>query len=211
MGILAGRYPDVIAAGAEGGRAHFKTTIVPHEGGQETPHLDWTDLRGEWNVSRAIEESGEHELARRHFIKARGSFHHFRFKDHADFECTRTGDDLGRLTGSTTAWQINKVYGADEPTFEYVCPLKRIVDGSVQVWKDSVLQTPTTHYTVDNDTGIITSTSSWAGTTLEVACEFDILCRYDTQRLSARLVHLYANGAKLMEWPDIDIVEVRES
>ncbi|MGK2897205.1 MAG: DUF2460 domain-containing protein [Burkholderiaceae bacterium] len=210
MGTLANRLPDDIERGAEGGHGYWKATIVAHEGGYETPNLDWQDARGEWNIGRALELTGKHEIARSHFYKARGMFHHWRFKDWHDFRCARTGADLGRLIGSTTAWQINKVYGADEPTFEYVRPLKRIVSGTEQIWRNNVLQVATTDYTLDIDTGIVTSVSSWAGATLEVACEFDVLCRYDTPRFAPRLEYRYSASKMLFKWDDINIVEVRE-
>lgn len=210
MGILAERFPDDIARGAEGGHGYWKATIVSHEGGYETPNLDWQDARGEWNVARALELTGKHEKARSYFYKARGMFHHWRFKDWLDFRCARAGNDKGRLTGTTTAWQIAKAYGTDEPSFEYVRPLKRIAAGTVQIWRNGALQTLATHYTVDHDTGIVTSAASWAGDTLEVACEFDVLCRFDTPRFSPRLEHRRADNTMLFRWADINIVEVRE-
>ena len=210
MGILAARLPDDIERGAEGGHGYWKATIVAHEGGFETPNLDWQDARGEWNIGRALELTGLHEIARSHYYKARGMFHLWRFKDWLDFQCARTGNDKGRLTGSTTAWQINKVYGADEAGFEYVRPLKRIVAGSEQIWRNGTLQTRVTHYTLDNDTGIVTSLSSWAGDTIEVACQFDVLCRYDTPKFAPRLEHRLSDSKMLFKWSDINIVEVRE-
>ena len=210
MGVLADRLRDDIERGAEGGHGHWKATIVAHEGGYETPNLDWQDARGEWNIGRALEVTGLHEIARSHYYKARGTFHHWRFKDWHDFTCARTGDDKGRLTGSTTAWQINKVYGTDESTFEYVRPLKRIVAGTVQIWRDGTLQAITTNYTINVDTGVVTSLESWAGSTLEVACEFDVLCRYDTPRFAPRLMFRHSNSKMLFKWDDINIVEVRE-
>lgn len=209
MGILATRLPVDIERGAVGGLG-WKSTIIGHQGGFETPNLEWVDARGEWNISRAIERTGKHEAARRHLYKARGAYHYFPFKDWTDYECARTGIDKGRLTGSTTSWQINKVYGTDEPSFEYVRPLYRIVAGTLQVWRNAALQTLTTHYTVNMDTGLITSLVSWAGDALEVACEFDVLCRYDTQRLQAQLVHRRGDGERFIKWGDINIVEARE-
>lgn len=210
MATLTSRFPDDIARGAEGGHGYWKSTIVGHEGGYETPNLDWQDARGEWNLARALELTGKHEIARSHYYKARGMFHHFRFKDWLDFRCARTGNDKGRLTGSTTTWQANKVYGADEPSFEYVRPLKRLVANTLQIWRNGALQTVTTHYTVDIDTGVITSLASWAGDTLEMACDFDVLCRYDTPRFAPRLEHRISDAKMLFRWSDINIVEVRE-
>lgn len=209
MGIIA-RFPDDIARGAEGGHGIWQSTIVTHQGGFETPNLDWADARGEWNVARALELTGLHELARSHYYKARGMFHWFRFKDWHDFRCARTGTDKGRLTGSTTAWQINKAYGTDDATYEYVRPLKRIVAGSEQIWLDGVARTRTTHYTIDNDTGIVTSLASWAGGVLEVSCEFDVLCRYDTPAFKPRLEFRRSDSQMLFRWDDIQILEVRE-
>ncbi len=210
MGTLANRLPDDIERGAEGGHGRWKATIVAHEGGYETPNLDWQDARGEWNIARALELTGLHEIARSHYYKARGMFHHWRFKDWHDFTCARTGADKGRLTGSTNAWQINKVYGSDEPSFEYTRPLKRIVAGSAQIWRNGTLQTITTDYTINIDTGAVTSLVSWAGSTLEVACEFDVLCRYDTPRFAPRLMFRHSDSKMLFKWDDINIVEVRE-
>jgi uncharacterized protein (TIGR02217 family) len=204
MGILSARFPDDIARGAEGGHGYWSTTIVDHQGGFETANLDWLQARGQWNVARALELTGKHEIARSHFYKARGAFHHFRFKDWHDFKCARTGIDKGRLTGASTTWQINKVYGTDEPDFEYIRPLFRIVAGTVSVWISGVLQVG---YTVDNDTGIITGAMSEDA---EVSCQFDVLCRYNVQRFAARLDYRLDESRSVIAWPDIDIVEVRE-
>ena len=86
----------------------------------------------------------------------------------------------------------------------------RIVAGSAQIWRNGTLQTITTDYTLDIDTGIVTSVSSWAGATLEVACEFDVLCRFDTPAFKPRLEFRVDDSRMLFKWDDIDIVEVRE-
>jgi uncharacterized protein (TIGR02217 family) len=210
MGILSGRFPDDIAVGAEGGWPGWLVTIVEHAGGQETAHPDDPEHRGRWNVSRVVEEQSLHDVARRFFIRARGSLHHFRFKDHADFECPRTGDDRGRLVGSGTAWQIHKAYASSDD-FEYLRRLYRIVDGTDRIWRNGTLQTRNTDYTIDENTGEVASAVSWTGSVLEVECEFDVLCRFDMERLSARLEFRQADGVLHLQWPDIDIVEVREA
>jgi uncharacterized protein (TIGR02217 family) len=210
MGILTGRFPEDISVGAEGGWAGWLVTIVEHAGGQETAHLNDVESRGRWNCARVVEDEALHNVARRFFIRARGSFHHFRFKDHADFECARTGDDKGLLMGSGTAWTIHKSY-ADSDTFEYVRRLYRIVSGTDQIWRNGTLMVRNTDYSIDNDTGEITASGEWDGDTLEVACEFDILCRFDMDRLSARLEFRQNDGTLYLQWPDIDIVEVREA
>lgn len=210
MAVLTTRFPDDIARGAEGGWPGWLVTVIEHAGGQETPNLDDANPRGRWNVARALERLSTHETARRHFIMARGQYHRFRFKDWADFIAARTGSDRGQLSGTTTTWQMVKTYAADDATFKYQRTLTRVVALSEQVWKNGVLQTRGSDYTIDNDTGVITSSISWAAATLEMACEFDVLCRYDVERLSAVLEFRLTGTDFLLRWSDIDIVEVRE-
>lgn len=211
MGILASRFPDLIARGAEGGHGHFKTNVVVSHGGQEDRNQEWEDARGRWNVSKAIERTRQHALARSHFYKARGALHDFRFKDWHDFECARTGVDRGRLSeaaGGTL--QVNKVYGTDEPDFEYVRPLYRLVAGTLLIWRNDALQTLGVNYTVNLDTGRVTPSVSWSGDTLEVACQFDVLCHYEADEFVAKLVHRRQDGDMLFLWDRIAIVETRE-
>lgn len=212
MGVLTTRFPDDIALGADGGWPGWLVTIVEHAGGQETPNLDDAQPRGRWNVARALERFNKHETARRHFIMARGRFHRFRFKDWGDYVCERTGEDRGELVGGGSAWQLTKTYAAADATYKYRRSLTRIVAGSEQVWRNAALQTRNTHYTIDNDTGILTSAASWTGDTLEMACQFDVLCRYDVERLRSTIEYRLTSGATdfLLRWDDIDIVECRE-
>lgn len=213
MGVLSGRFPTDISRGAEGGHANFDVAIVMLAGGQEVPNLNWDYARGRWNVARVIEATNSHLVARRHFIKARGRFHYFRFKDPFDYLCSREGDDRGRITavsGGGGTLQINKVYGADEPSFEYVRPLTRIVALTELVWHNGTPQTRGSDYTIDNDTGIITPGSAWDAEDVEVQCEFDCLCRYDTSGFNVQHVAGQYPGSNLLNWANIDIIEVRE-
>jgi uncharacterized protein (TIGR02217 family) len=213
MAELSGRYPDCIALGAEGGHGYWPVEIVEHAGGVETAVLISPDSRGRWNVSRVVEETGQYELARSHFYKARGRLHYFRFKDHHDFTCDRVASEAngyteGRLVGSGTSWQLSKVYGTDDATNEYVRPLYRIVAGSESIWRNGALMVRNTDYTITNDGGDIVSSGEWGGDTLEMSCEFDCLCRYDTERMNARVLMQRSPGVYLIDWTGIDIVEV---
>jgi uncharacterized protein (TIGR02217 family) len=209
MAVLTGRFPDDIAKGAEGGPG-WDVTFVQHAGGHETTHLNDPHPTWRWNVARAVEKLAKHEVARRHYFLSRSGYHQFRFKDHTDYLCPRTGSDKGRLVGASTAWTINKVYGAGASQ-EYVRRLYRIVAATESIWRNGTLQVRNTHYTINNDTGAVTAATSWTGDTLEVACQFDVLCRYDTARLSARVLARGADSLLRIHWADIDIVSVVEA
>ncbi len=210
MAVLTQRFDEAVERGAAGGHGHFRTVVVVGAGGFEDRNQEWEDARGRWNVGRAIEATGQHEEARRLFYKARGQLHDFRFRDWNDFQCARTGDDKGRLTGSGTAWQANKVYGADEPSYEYVRPLYRIESGSDQIWRNGALQARGADYTIDVDTGVVTSAISWTGATLEFACRFDVLCHFEFDEFTARAIYRRSDADLLFKWDDIRIVETRE-
>jgi uncharacterized protein (TIGR02217 family) len=223
MGFLATKFPDVIARGATGGHAHFQTEIVELLSGRESATSLWQFSRGRWNVSQGLKaakpdgtlapSARRHEAARDMLYMARGRRHHFRFKDWADHVCHRANGRLVLISGN--AYRIAKVYGS-EVAHEYVRTLTRPVAGTVQVWIGGVLQvggytvdTSSTDF-VDGTTGVLTF-SSPPGGALEVACEFDVPCRFDVDRVDTTLVHRNGfDGTSFIEWDNIAIVEVRE-
>lgn len=217
MGFLSTRFPDAIARGASGGHAYFSTTIVEVLSGHEKAISNWSASRGRWNVSQGLKiaradgsvvtDPKRYEAARDFLYMARGRLHRFRFKDWSDYACARSSGRLVQITSTT--FQVAKVYGTD-PSFEYVRSLTRLVASTVTVWVGGVLQSSPANYTVDLDTGVVTFASPPGVATREVACEFDVPCRFDTDRVDARLVHRRGDGTNLIEWSDIDIVEVRE-
>ena len=207
MAVLNRRFPELIARGAEGGRARFSTLVVETGSGQETTNQLWQRMRGRWNIARALEKSGRYEEARDFFIMARGRAHSFRFRDWKDYQVTRAASRLVQITSTT--FRLSKVYG-DDPEFEYVQPLWRLVAGTVRVWKDGALQASPANYTVDVDTGIVTFASAPGAADLEAEAEFDILCRFDIDHEDGQLVHRRSDGEFFVKWDSIDIVESRE-
>lgn len=217
MGFLTTRFPDLIARGATGGHAFFDTTIVEVQSGHEVAISNWSASRGRWNVSQGIKikrddntvvtDPRRYEAARDFLYMARGRLHRFRFKDWADYRCQRAHGRLVQITSTT--FQISKVYGS-EVAFEYVRSLTRPVTGTIQIWLDGVLQSSPANYTVNVDTGVVTFGSAPGAAVREVACEFDVPARFDTDRIDARLLHRKGDGTMFLEWDSIDIVEVRE-
>lgn len=203
MGFLAQRFPDNIARGATGGPG-YSTTIAVALGGAESRNINWADSRHKYNVGQGIKTGADERACDAFFRKARGRAHSFRFKDWADFALTVAQSRLVLISGTT--YQLNKVYGSDEPTFEELRPLTRIVAGTLRVYSASILRTEGTDYTVDINTGRVTTALG----TLTASCEFDVPCRFDFDQKSTSLVHRRADGTMLIQWDDIEIVEVRE-
>lgn len=207
MGLITKLFPDAIARGAVGGHGGFNTIIVQHAGGYETPDSQWQDARGRWNLSQAIKKTGAAAEARDYFYMARARFHHWPMRDWTDWNCARAS---GRAvaTGAST-FQLSKVYG-DDPSFEYVRPLYLPIAGTVQAWRNGAGLTLGVGFTVDTATGIVTLASPISGDTIECAFDFYCRCRFDTDSYSARLIDRSArSGALLIEWDNIDVIEVR--
>lgn len=201
MAELSQRFPDDIARGAKGGPG-YSTTVAEAFGGGEDRNMNWPGARHRYDVSHAVKSSDRARICDAHFRKARGRAHSFRFKDWADFELAAADSRLVLVSGTT--YQLCKVYGADEPTFEEVREITRIVAGTLVVYSSGTPLTAGVDYTVDVDTGRITTASG----TLTAACEFDVPCRYDFDEKDATLVHRKADGTVLIEWSGIRIVEV---
>jgi uncharacterized protein (TIGR02217 family) len=217
MGFLTTRFPDLIASGATGGHGYWQTTIPQTVGGYETPNLDSADARGRWNISHGlkvalpdgsiVEDRRRHEVARDFYYMARGKFHRFRFKDYTDFFCHRNHGKLVLISGNT--YQASRVYG-NEVAFQYVRRLTRLVENTVSVWVNGVLQSIPGDVAVDINTGRCVFASSPGAATLEFSAHFDVPCRFDSEQYDARLVYRSGAGANFIEWQDINIVEVLE-
>lgn len=86
------------------------------------------------------------------------------FTDKTDFKSSAplqtvafTDCVIGTGDGATTAFQLYKTYIAGGQTYRR--KITRPMSGTVLIGKNGVLQTLTTHYTINHDTGIVTFVS----------------------------------------------------
>ena len=87
------------------------------------------------------------------------------FTDKTDFKSCApqqtaafTDSVIGTGDGSTVAFQLKKRYSAGG--LNYDRKITRPISGTVSIGKAGVLQTLTTHYTINHDTGVVTFTSA---------------------------------------------------
>lgn len=91
---------------------------------------------------------------------------------------------------------------------DYDRPVTHLVAGRFKVLIDNIVQTETTNYTIDLLTGIITWVGGFwpaVGDSIQVALEFDIPMRFDTDKLQLNLL-MFARGS----WENIPIVEDKQ-
>ena len=91
---------------------------------------------------------------------------------------------------------------------DYDRPITHLVSGRVVVLWDGVVKTESTHYTVSLTTGVITWLAGfWPAVSvdIQVAVEFDIPMRFDTDKLMLNLT-MFERGS----WMNIPIVEDKQ-
>ena len=104
--------------------------------------------------------------------------------------------------GAEVNFQLRKNYTTGTETLQR--PITKPVAGTTVVAKDGVPQTITTHYTIDETTGIITFvTAPLAAEVITAGFQFDVPCRFDIDQLA---VNADTFGIRST---DIPIVEIR--
>lgn len=195
------RLPTDIERGAIGGPM-FKTTVLELNSGFEQRNIDWSQVRGEWDISYGIMSMDDNlqgafiHQVRDFFYARQGRAHTFRFKDFADFEIgdpnnpTTTNQLIGLGDDATVAFQVFKRYSSGGINLDRT--RTKIVSGTVTVLLDGVVQADPGDYSIDLVTGLITfvvAPASTGGTgplgeeVVALACEHDSQVRFDIDHL----------------------------
>lgn len=199
------QFPPVIARGASQGPS-FSTQIVTTSGGGERRNVNWSQARRRYNVGTGLRTRADAAVLLAFFHARQGRAFGFRFKDFSDFELSR--QNIGTTNGSLATFQIFKRYTSGGINHDRT--ITRPVSGTVRCWQNGTERTlgaGATQFQVNLTTGVITLGSTLAATTgqaVEVQCEFDVPCRFDTDDMAVAMTTFFNQ-----EWADISIVEVR--
>lgn len=212
MGFHEVRLPDDVERGAVGGPG-FKTTVLILESGFEQRNIDWSQTRGEWDISYGLMQMEDETLettvhAVRDFFYARqGRACGFRFKDWSDFEIgdvanpTIDNQSIGLGDGINPLFQVFKRYISGSINYDRV--IKKLVTGQVVVLLDNIVQVA--GFTVDDDLGTITfAVAPGVSVNVQVALEFDVPVRFDDDLLKIT-VQTFQSG----QIPPIPLIELR--
>lgn len=185
------RFPDEIAYYCEGG-PQYLTQVSEATSGFEQRNQVWSQPRCKYDISHALRTSAEFldatysvNVVRDYFHAMKGRLHGFRFKDFTDYK-DNAGGILGTGNGSTTVFQMVKRYTTGSFTTDR--QIKKPVAATVQVFKDAVLQTLTTQYTLNSTTGVVTFvTAPGNGSVLTWTGQFDVPVRFDQDHLAMHM------------------------
>lgn len=197
------RLPVDIERGAQGG-PRFKTTIMILGGGFEKRNIEWSKVRGSWDIGYGIDDKAAYSIVRDFFYARQGKAHSFRFKDWSDFEIGTPGNPVTFAIGDgvQTVYQLQKRYTSGG--INYDRDITKIVAGTVEIYVNNTLQNDPVDYSIDILTGLITFTNPPSTVDIGAVAEFDIPVRFDTDALDITVEHFDAGNI-----PQIPIIEVR--
>lgn len=189
MAFINTQFPVTISRGSSGGPA-YQTTITLCASGIERANSDWSTPRHEFDAATGVKSAADLHSVLAFFHVMKGRFNSFRWKDWADYKsCAPTGtvsvtdQVIGTGTGAQTAFQLIKTYSAGGST--QVRTITLPVSGTVAAALNS---TPTTAFTVNTQTGVITfSSPPGAGVVVTAGYEFDVPCRFDSDSISVSM------------------------
>lgn len=194
------RFPEDISYGSSGGPG-FSTTVVELSSGHEQRNINWSLARAKYDVSYGVKTREQMEDVQDFFFARRGKAFGFRFKDWMDFTLTKQVVGLVAADGSIEL-QTFKRY---EPltSYYYDRPLMKLVPDTVELWVDGEAADAAL---VSLDNGIISAPSGLytEGQVVEIACEFDVPVRFDTDDLG--ITH---DDFELMSIPSIPLIELK--
>lgn len=182
------RLPEVYKAGMVGGPV-FNTDVIEVDSGYEWRNDSSSGIAIREYEIEYIKDLDEAEQLSDFFHVVRGRSYSFRFKDWLDYQVT-TGNGLigdGTGDGVTTVYQLYKRYSFGGSSLDRI--IQKLVAGTVQIYVNGVLQTITTHYTINMNTGIVTFLSAPTnGHVIAWSGEFDVPVRFTTDKFTCRLL-----------------------
>jgi len=197
MGFVEIQFPTDISYGSSGG-PEYATDVVASSSGFEQRNVNWAEARARYNVAHGVKTKAQLDALIAFFRARKGRACGFRFKDWTDYQATET---LGVGDGIKKEFQLIKRYVSGGVTETRT--ITKPVNGSVQVYKNAVLQT--TGVTVDSTTGTVTFIAAPPSShVISASFQFDVPVRFDTDKLSASL-----DAYGIHSWLDIALVEVR--
>lgn len=203
------RFPLCIELGARGG-PRFKTTVIALGSGYEKRNIEWSRVRGAWDISSGVKTKADMAAVIDFFYAREGRAHGFRFRDWSDYQIGTPAAPLVVGTGTGSAVQFPLVKRYTSGAYYYARKITRPVASSVVVTTN---ESPTRAYSVNYSTGMITFTTPPAnGATVYAYGEFDVPVRFDTDELDIDQVIItdVSTIDDVLHIPSIQIVELRE-
>lgn len=210
------RFPDKLAFTTSIG-PRTQTTRIATLSGNSFRNQEWPSHLWRFDIVPALRKHPQfQDEVIDYYIAVAGGANGFRIKNRLDYKScpvgdTPTKDDQLLGTGDGVEDEFQIVKNVTRGTLTTVKKILKIVSGTLLVAVDGVLQTETTDYTVDYNTGLITfEAGSIPASTLEVTAgyEYDSPVVFENDDLSV-VVENKAGPDLLLAMSSIPLIELR--
>lgn len=180
------RFPEDISYGVNFG-PEFSTSIAQTVSGQEIRNRNRLRALCSGDCSHGLKTREQFDNLLKFFRSMGGRFHAFRFKDWSDFSCSI---DQGILVATTVVneFQMYKLYEA-AIGFSEQRKISKPIAETVAVFRtrSSATTDVTSECVIDATTGKITISTDLTGDTYTWQGEFDVPCRFDTDKMAVSI------------------------
>ena len=203
--------PPEISYGFESGPT-LSTVVQTTASGHEYRVSRQSQARHRYRANKANLSPEQFAALKAFWMGRRGALHGFRFKDWTDFSTApdgvsapgKTDSDLGTGDGTTTQFQLLKVYDKDGPS-PYQRTISLPIVSTLVLAVDGV--TVTTGFTVSPNTGIISFASAPAnGVKIQAGCQFDVPVRFASS--TDDWLRSTYDAYQLITAPGIELIEI---
>jgi uncharacterized protein (TIGR02217 family) len=189
-------FPTDISFGSQGG-PEFLTRIVELGGGTEQRDQRWEYPRERWNVAYGVREETQLDALMTFFYCRRGRAAGFLFWNHRDHSAVAAV--IGTGNAVTQAFQLYKTYTSGGVVFSR--KIRKPKSGTLTITLNG---SPTTAWTCDYATGIVTFTAPPAnGAVIAATFDFYVPMRFDADYCPSRLEDYKAESA------EVQLLEIR--
>lgn len=210
-------FPETVSRGSATGPG-FRTSVQKLDGGAENRVGLWSGARHRYNMAKGIRTPEELHAVKEFYMARQGALHSFPVKDPLDHTSNPTDPSYRNAAGtqdqpcspsqgdgSNTTFQLVKSYTSGAITLSR--PITKPTSGTISVWVNSVLQTETTHYTLDYSTGVLTFLVAIADThDVEWSGNFHVEGRFEEQ--TDEWLQASVDGFDYSSIPSIGVIEI---
>jgi uncharacterized protein (TIGR02217 family) len=198
-----------IELAALGMRSAWSTTVVELASGAEQRNVNWGDARRRYNATNSQAMTlANFRLIEKHFNARRGRGRSYPLRDRSAYQATTEPFGTGGGIASTNQLVVNDGDSGNAYTREIYLP----ETGTIHIYANAVEKTEGVHWTLAYSgatAGTVTWLVSVSGQSLTWTGNYYVPVRYDVDELDGKLFFWTESGGKLVEGPDIPLVEVR--
>jgi uncharacterized protein (TIGR02217 family) len=194
--------PRELAWGATGG-GEWSTDVFQTIGGSEGRNQNRSHYLGRWDVG-LVNKDATYTRALINFFNAvaKGRANTWRFVNLPNNDYNGYNEPIGTGDGADTTFQLIRRYTSGGQNYDKTIYLP--TSGTVTC---ALNGTPTTAFTVNTTTGVLTfSVAPSLGVAITASFEFALHCRFDTDHFSCTRI-----DPDIFSWPSIPILEVLEA